>query len=68
MAEFLEDYTGLYKSLNITLPAGAVLEGFLRFPEPTHDFPSTMGAPLFGYNASRGIHSELNSGVNRPLF
>ena len=47
---------------------GAVLEGFLRFPETTQDFPSTMGAPLFGYNISRGIHSGLNSGVNWPLF
>ena len=42
---------------------GAVLEGFLRFPETTQDFPSTMGAPLFGCNVSRGIHSGLNSGV-----
>ena len=42
--------------------------GFLRFPETTQDFPSTMGAPLFGYNVSRGIHSVLNSGVNWPLF
>ena len=48
--------------------AGAVLEGFLRFPETTQDFPSTMGAALFGYNVSRGIHSGLNSGVNWPLF
>ena len=47
---------------------GAVLEGFLRFPETTQDFLSTMGAALFGYNVSRGIHSGLNSGVNRPLF
>ena len=52
------------------IQAGAVLEGFLRFPETTQDFPSTMGAPLFGYNISRGIHSGLNSGaqVNWPLF
>jgi len=48
--------------------SGAVLEGFLRFPETTQDFRSTMGAPLFGYNISRGIHSGLNSGVNWPLF
>jgi len=43
--------------------SGAVLEGFLRLPETTqsHDFPLTMGAPLFGYNISRGIHSGLNS-------
>jgi len=27
-----------------------------------------MGAPLFGYNISRGMHSGLNSGVNWPLF
>jgi len=27
-----------------------------------------MGAALFGYNVSRGIHSGLNSGVNWPLF
>ena len=47
---------------------GAVLEGFLRFPETTQDFPSMMGAPLFRYNISRGIHSRLNSGVNWPLF
>jgi len=47
---------------------GAVLKGFLRFPETTQDFPSTMGAPLLGYNLSRGIHSRLNSGVNWPLF
>jgi len=50
-------WAGAYK-------AGAVLEGFLRFPETTQDFPSTIGAPLFGYNISRGIHSRLNSGVN----
>jgi len=31
---------------------GAVLEGFLRFPETTQDFPSTMGAALSGYNVS----------------
>ena len=48
--------------------AGAVLEGFLRFPETTQDFPAMMGAPLFGYNISRGIHSGLNSSVNWPLF
>jgi len=48
--------------------SGAVLEGFLRFPETTQDFSSTMGAPLFGYNISQGIHSGLNSGVNWPLF
>jgi len=47
---------------------GAVLEGFLRFPETTQDFPSMMGVPLFSYNISRGIHSGLNSGVNWPLF
>jgi len=47
---------------------GAVLEGFLRFPETTQDFPSMLGAPLFGHNVSRGIHSGLNSGVNWPLF
>ena len=45
----------------------AVLEGFLRFPETTQDFPSTTGAPFFGYNISRGIHSGLNSGGNWPL-
>ena len=48
--------------------SGAVLEGFLRFPETTQDFPSTMGAPLFGYNVSRGIHSRLNSGVSGFCF
>ena len=47
---------------------GAVLEGFLRFQETTQDFPSSMGAPLFSYNVSRGMHSGLNSGVNWPLF
>ena len=47
--------------------SGAVLEGFLRFPETTQDFPSTTGAPFFGYNISRGIHSGLNSGGNWPL-
>ena len=50
-----------------TVP-GAVLEGFLRFPETTQDFPSLMGAPLFGHNVSRGMHSGLNSGVNWSLF
>jgi len=29
------------------LYSGAVLEGFLRFPETTQDFPLTMGAPPF---------------------
>ena len=52
----------------IYIYTGAVLEGFLRFPETTQDFPSTMGVPLFGYNVSRGIHSGLNSSVNWPLF
>ena len=47
---------------------GAVLEGFLRFPETTQNFPSTMGAPLSGYNVSRGIHSRLNSGVTGFCF
>jgi len=28
------------------LQSGAVLEGFLRFPETTQDFPSTMGVPF----------------------
>ena len=37
---YLHCLLGLY-----TLP-GAVLEGFLRFPETTQDFPSTMGAPF----------------------
>ena len=46
-----------------TVP-GAVLEGFLRFPETTQDFPSTMGVSLFGYNISRSTHSGLNSSVN----
>ena len=52
------------------LSTGVVLEGFLRFPETTQDFTSTMGAPLFGYNISRGIHCDngLNSGINWPLF
>ena len=27
--------------------SGAVLGGFLRFPETTQDFPSTMSAALF---------------------
>jgi len=54
--------------LNLTTSAGAVLEGFLNFPETTQDFPLTMGAPLFSYNISRGIRSGLNSGVNWPLF
>ena len=48
----------------LSMLSGAVLEGFLRFPETTQDFPSTMGVPLFGYNISRGIYSRLNSGVN----
>ena len=52
----------------VWLVSGAVLGGFLRFPETTQDFPSTMGAALFGYKVSRGIHSGLNSGVNWPLF
>ena len=47
---------------------GAVLEGFLRFSETTQDFPSRMGAALFGYNVSQGIHSGLDSGVNWPLL
>ena len=50
------------------LKSGAVLEGFLRFPETIQDFPWTMGAPLFSYNVSQGIHSGLNSSVNWPLF
>ena len=54
--------------LCVSPSTGAVLEGFLRFPETTQDFPLTMGAPLFSYNVSRGIHSGLNSGVNWPLF
>ena len=48
--------------------SGAVLEGFLRFPETTQDFRSTMGAPLSGHNISQGIHSGLDGGVNWPLF
>ena len=50
------------------MPSGAVLEGFLRFPETIQDFPSTMGAPLSGYNISRGIHSGLNSSVTGFCF
>ena len=66
----MSDKSGTYPLINacILLLTGAVLEGFLRFPETTQDFPSTMGAPLFGYNISRGIHSGLNSSVNWPLF
>jgi len=45
-----------------------VLEGFLRFPETTQDFPPKMGTPLFSYNVSRGIHSQLNSGVTGFCF
>ena len=56
------------KKFSLGPQPGAVLEGFLRFPETTQDFPSTMGAALFGYNVSRGIHSGLNSGINWPLF
>jgi len=48
--------------------SGAVFEEFLRFPETTQDFPSMMGAPLFGYNVSRGVHSGLNSGVTGFCF
>ena len=40
-----------YFILSVTR-SGAVLEGFLRFLETTQDFPSTMGAPPFGYNIS----------------
>ena len=36
--------------------------------ETTQDFPSTMGAPLFGYNVLRCIHSGLNSGVTGFCF
>jgi len=57
----------LYIKITIVY-AGVVLEGFLRFPETTQDFPSTMGVPLFGYNFSRGIHSRLNSGVTGFCF
>jgi len=64
--QILSNYCDLL--YNTGTPSGAVLEGFLRFPETTQDFPSTMGAALFGYNVSRGIHSGLNSGVNWPLF
>ena len=54
----------------LTYPSkpGAVLEGFLRFPETTQDFPSTMGMPLFSYKVSQGIHSMLNSGVTGFCF
>ena len=44
----MSDKSGTYPLINacILLLTGAVLEGFLRFPETTQDFPSTMGAPL----------------------
>ena len=45
-----------------------VLEGFLRFPETTQDFPLMVGAPLFSYKVSQGIHSRLNSGVTGFCF
>ena len=48
--------------------AGTVLKGFLRFPETTQDFPSTMGAPLFGYNVLRGTRSGVNRGVTGLFF
>ena len=44
------------------------LEGFLRFPKTTQDFPLTMGASLFSYKVSRGIHSKLNGGVTGFCF
>ena len=47
---------------------GAVLEGFLRFPETTQDLSSMMGTSLFSYKVSRGIHSRLNSGVTGFCF
>ena len=47
---------------------GVVLEGFLRFPETTQDFSSTMGVPFFRYKVSRGIHSGLNSSVTGFCF
>ena len=50
--------------------SGAVLEGFLRFPETTRDCPLTMGMPLFSYmyKVSRGIYSVLNSGITGFWF
>ena len=39
----------VYVDVNASLihcATGAVLEGFLRFPETTQDFPSMMGVPL----------------------
>jgi len=54
-------------SCNHCMP-GADLEGFLRFPETTQDFPLTMGTPLFSYKVLRGTHSGLNSSVTGFCF
>ena len=54
---------------NITeIGSGAVIEGFLRFPETTQDCPSTMGTPFFSYKVSQGIHSMLNSSATGFCF
>ena len=58
-----------YRKIDIKCcPKGTDLEGFLRFPETTQDFLSTMGAPFFSYKVSRDIHSGLNSGVTGFCF
>jgi len=49
---------GIYEAINILFPvhcSGTVLEGFLRFPETTQDFPTKMGVPLFSYKVSRAV-------------
>jgi len=42
--------------------------GFRGVSRNHSGFPSTMGAPLFSYKVSRGIHSGLNSGVTGFCF
>ena len=46
------------------------LEGFLRFPETTHNriCPSMLDMPLFSYKVSRGTDRVLNSGVTGFCF
>ena len=48
--------------------AGAVLEGVLRFPETTQDFPSTMGTPLFSCKVSQGMHKATNLQNNKQIY
>jgi len=56
-------------SVNLSVVhAGAVLDGFLRFPETTQICLSTMGMAIFSYKASWSIHSVLNSSVTDFCF